>query len=123
MSRAFVLVLLLILPIPSLLDAGPGDPATADKIEEDWELVVASPDPDVTWTRLPLAPSDAPAGRLASRDRCLFAERCPFVMNVCWMTRPNATRRAEQLASCHLIGADLARPRQVEAVRATSDAV
>jgi len=109
-----------------VVEEGPVDAVMANPAHPYTQLLlqsIPSPDPDVTWTRLPLAPSDAPAGRLASRDRCLFAERCPFVMNVCWMTRPNATRRAEQLASCHLIGADLARPRQVEAVRATSDAV
>jgi len=52
MSRAFALGFLLVLPICSALDANLAGPAAADRIEEDWELVIATPDPAVTCPQI-----------------------------------------------------------------------
>jgi hypothetical protein len=41
-------------------------------------------------------------GRLTSRDRCLFAERCPYVMDGCWQARPPAYPTGAQRAACYL---------------------
>ena len=43
--------------------------------------------------------------RSRSRDRCLFAERCPHVMDRCWQARPATLPvREAQTAACYLYG-------------------
>ncbi len=49
-----------------------------------------------------LASGAAPEPRLASRDRCLYAERCPHVMDVCWTRRPALTDRGGRHVACYL---------------------
>lgn len=64
---------------------------------------IPSPDPDVRWGVVPAsAPDELLAGKLASRDRCMFADRCPYVMDMCWDARPPAYRAGAQRATCYL---------------------
>ncbi len=63
---------------------------------------IPSPDPDKRWAGLPPAGQGGPADRLASRDRCLFAERCPYVMDMCWQKRPQHYPAGTQHAACYL---------------------
>lgn len=72
---------------------------------------IPSPDPDERWSGSLFARNHAPEGRLAERDRCLFAERCPYVMPVCWHTRPPMyAAGTHQRAACHLHRPDAAMP-------------
>jgi peptide/nickel transport system ATP-binding protein len=67
---------------------------------------VPVPDPDARWgERIEGTEQTAPV-RTLSRDRCLFAERCPHVMERCWAARPAMMPvRPGQTASCFLYGA------------------
>jgi oligopeptide/dipeptide ABC transporter ATP-binding protein len=66
---------------------------------------VPVPDPDARWTdRIEVSEQTAEV-KSASRDRCLFAERCPHVMQKCWEARPAMMEaRAGQVAACYLYG-------------------
>jgi oligopeptide/dipeptide ABC transporter ATP-binding protein len=66
---------------------------------------VPVPDPDARWTdRLEVSEQTAEV-KSASRDRCLFAERCPHVMDHCWQARPAMMpARPGQVAACYLYG-------------------
>jgi peptide/nickel transport system ATP-binding protein len=66
---------------------------------------IPSPDPDQRWSDAAIQASaldESRAARKISRDRCLFAERCPFVMDQCWQARPPMYEIGEQSASCYL---------------------
>lgn len=63
---------------------------------------IPSPDPDERWQGTGFANNVAPPGAQARRDRCLFAERCPHVMAVCWQKRPPMFAAGEQRAACFL---------------------
>jgi len=66
---------------------------------------VPVPDPDVRWKdRLEVSEQTAEV-KSASRDRCLFAERCPHLMDRCWQARPAMMpARSGQVAACYLYG-------------------
>jgi ABC-type dipeptide/oligopeptide/nickel transport system ATPase component len=40
----------------------------------------------------------------ASRDRCLYAERCSHVMDVCWRVHPPLAARDGRQVACHVFG-------------------
>jgi len=63
---------------------------------------IPSPDPDERWHGLPPSNQTPPAGRADSRDRCLFAERCPYTMDRCWQQRPPRYTVNRQHAACYL---------------------
>ena len=64
---------------------------------------IPSPDPDVHWGVVPAsAPDEISAGRLASRERCMFSDRCPYVMDMCWQDRPPMYPVGGQRATCYL---------------------
>ncbi|HWV35439.1 MAG TPA: ABC transporter ATP-binding protein [Thermomicrobiales bacterium] len=66
---------------------------------------IPSPDPDKRWDAAEMPASGLSMGganRRFSRDRCLFAERCPFVMEHCWERRPPLIQIGEQQAACVL---------------------
>jgi len=63
---------------------------------------IPSPDPDDRADSPAFARNSAPDERLMSRDRCLFAERCPHVMESCWQTRPPMYPVGAQRAACYL---------------------
>ncbi|MBM4419305.1 MAG: ABC transporter ATP-binding protein [Chloroflexi bacterium] len=67
---------------------------------------VPEPDPDARWTdRIEVSEQTAEV-KSASRDRCLFAERCPHVKERCWKTRPAMMDvRTGHVAACYLYGA------------------
>lgn len=67
------------------------------------------PNPAKRWSeKLPLNMAEMTQVKSASRTRCLFAERCPDVMDTCWKTRPDlrrpSTLRADSTheVACHL---------------------
>ena len=58
------------------------------------QLLISSiprPDPRKRWEEdLSTGPlAEVGSGSSSGRDRCLFAERCPAVMDRCWQTRPH----------------------------------
>jgi oligopeptide/dipeptide ABC transporter ATP-binding protein len=67
------------------------------------------PDPEKRWKK-PLSSTVAKdvVGQTMGRNRCLFAERCPHVTDVCWNVRPMLRRPADasskdtQVVACHL---------------------
>ncbi len=63
---------------------------------------IPSPDPDQRWDGTTFPTNNASLDALVRRDRCLFAERCPFVKTVCWTTRPSIRPVALQRVACHL---------------------
>ncbi len=63
---------------------------------------IPSPDPDDRATGPIFARNAAPGGQLVSRERCLFAERCPHVMESCWQKRPPMYPVGSQRAACYL---------------------
>lgn len=88
-----------------VVEEGPVDAVMANPAHPYTQLLlqsIPSPDPDEGWDRLSIARHDASAERLLSRDRCLFAERCPHVMDVCWQSRPATYAAHQQRATCFL---------------------
>ncbi len=66
---------------------------------------IPSPDPDERWSREEVAPEelDKSLQTRTTRRRCLFAERCPYVMPVCWEQRPPMYAAGKgQHAACFL---------------------
>ncbi|HEY3108621.1 MAG TPA: oligopeptide/dipeptide ABC transporter ATP-binding protein, partial [Chloroflexota bacterium] len=64
---------------------------------------VPVPDPDRRWTERITVSEQTAAVKSHSRERCLFAERCPHVMERCWQERPDMRpARDGQLARCFL---------------------
>jgi oligopeptide/dipeptide ABC transporter ATP-binding protein len=66
---------------------------------------IPSPDPDERWGATAIAASeqdDTNAALRLTRDRCLFAERCPYVMQTCWESRPALFDAQPQRAACFL---------------------
>ena len=63
---------------------------------------IPSPDPDKRWGETAFASNPAPPGAQISRNRCLFAERCPHVMPICWAERPPMYAAGEQRVACYL---------------------
>ncbi len=89
-----------------VVEEGPVDAVMANPVHPYTQLLlqsIPSPDPDVTWHQLATRPHEAPMGRLTSRDRCLFSERCPSVMDKCWQSRPPTVRNGPQRANCFLL--------------------
>jgi peptide/nickel transport system ATP-binding protein len=67
---------------------------------------IPTPDPDKRWREtLQFAP-EVKSSQSQNRERCLYAERCPHVMEVCWKERPPLQTSPGQEASwqvaCHL---------------------
>jgi peptide/nickel transport system ATP-binding protein len=64
------------------------------------------PEPEARWSeRLSVGEGDGDE-RSLTRERCLFAERCPHVMERCWVERPELLSvRAGQEARCFLYDA------------------
>jgi oligopeptide/dipeptide ABC transporter ATP-binding protein len=66
---------------------------------------VPVPDPDRRWTERISVSEQTAEVKVRSRERCLFAERCPHVMDVCWTARPPTVPvRSDQSAACYLYG-------------------
>jgi oligopeptide/dipeptide ABC transporter ATP-binding protein len=67
---------------------------------------VPRPDPDQRWQDAPppitlRGPALNGAGP-RGRNNCLFADRCPYVMDVCRHARPRLFQLADQQAACYL---------------------
>jgi oligopeptide/dipeptide ABC transporter ATP-binding protein len=64
---------------------------------------VPSPDPDARWRERMTLTEQTTEKSVLSRERCLFAERCPKVMEQCWQGRPRLwTVSGEHSANCFL---------------------
>jgi peptide/nickel transport system ATP-binding protein len=69
---------------------------------------IPSPDPDERWDGSDIVASGSTASahgteaQLAGRDRCLFAERCPFAMERCWQSRPPFYADEDRRVACYL---------------------
>jgi oligopeptide/dipeptide ABC transporter ATP-binding protein len=88
-----------------VVEEGPVDAVMAKPAHPYTQLLlqsIPSPDPDEKWDRLAAAPHEIPPARILSRDRCLFAERCPHVMEMCWHSRPASYPANAQRAACFL---------------------
>jgi peptide/nickel transport system ATP-binding protein len=83
-------------PVDAVMDQ-PAHPYTQLLLQS-----IPSPDPDERWDTLPPPAQGVHPERLASRDRCLFAERCPHVMEICWQSRPASYPVDPQHAACFL---------------------
>ncbi len=63
------------------------------------------PDPADRWKERLAVTEQTVQSVSPSRDRCLFAERCRFVLDRCWKSRPEPVLvRQGQTASCFLYG-------------------
>ena len=69
---------------------------------------VPVPDPKQRWKDALSDSGEISVYRTPNRDRCLFAERCPRVMDICWKSRP-ALERSSKIevestneVACHL---------------------
>ena len=64
------------------------------------------PDPNKRWQETLLIAPEAKASQSQQRERCLYAERCPLVMEVCWKVRPILSSAEGEMSShkvaCHL---------------------
>lgn len=66
---------------------------------------IPSPDPDQRWDNAAIPASELDElgeSRRGSRNRCLFAERCPYVRDECWARRPPRYLVGEQEVACVL---------------------
>lgn len=76
-----------------IMERGKTEAVTGDPHHPYAQLLMSSvpvPDPNRRWKEdLAVAPlADVGAGISSQRERCLFAERCPLVMDACWQARP-----------------------------------
>lgn len=76
-----------------IMERGSTQGVTGDPHHPYAQLLMSSvpvPDPNRRWKEdLAVAPlADVGTGSSLQRERCLFAERCPLVMDACWQTRP-----------------------------------
>jgi oligopeptide/dipeptide ABC transporter ATP-binding protein len=86
-------------PVSTVMDH-PAHPYTQQLISS-----VPVPDPDRRWTERIGVSEQTAEVRSRSRERCLFAERCPHVMDRCWQARPATLPvREGQTAACYLYG-------------------
>jgi oligopeptide/dipeptide ABC transporter ATP-binding protein len=49
---------------------------------------IPAPNPKLRWKEKLSDSGEISVYRTPNRDRCLFAERCPKVMDICWTSRP-----------------------------------
>jgi len=69
---------------------------------------VPVPNPKQRWKEALTDSGEISVYRTPNRDRCLFAERCPQVMDICWKTRPSLEKPSKpgiestNEVACHL---------------------
>ena len=63
---------------------------------------IPSPNPDQSWDRVERTRNTAAPELMQSRNRCLYAERCPHVMETCWQARPPMYVAGAQRVACYL---------------------
>jgi peptide/nickel transport system ATP-binding protein len=92
-----------------IVERGDTQKVTTEPLHPYAQLLIQSvpiPDPKRRWTEALTAAGETAMVKSPRRDRCLFAERCPYVMDVCWQTRPellaagNGARVSQEVA-CH----------------------
>lgn len=97
---------IMVMSLGRIVERGPVETVMANPAHPYTQQLLSSvpvPDPDQRWTsKVEVSEQTAPVKSL-SRDRCLFAERCPYVMDRCWEKRPAMYPvRQEQAAACYL---------------------
>ena len=73
------------------------------------QLLISSipiPDPDKRWLETLQFPPEVKTSQSQNRERCLYAERCPHMMDECWKVRPPLLtvpgHEASRQVACHL---------------------
>jgi oligopeptide/dipeptide ABC transporter ATP-binding protein len=97
---------IMVMSLGRIVEHGPVETVMANPAHPYTQQLLSSvplPDPDQRWTsKIEVSEQTAPV-RSLSRDRCLFAERCPYVMDRCWEKRPVMFPvRTDQSAACYL---------------------
>lgn len=90
-----------------IVEQGPTPKVTAQPSHPYAQLLMQSipvANPGQRWSEeLKAAPEAVVAGELAAnRERCLYAERCRHVMDVCWQERPPLALNDGRHVACHL---------------------
>jgi peptide/nickel transport system ATP-binding protein len=95
-----------------IVEAGVTHEVTQNPLHPYARLLIQSipvPNPTRRWSeKLPINMAEMTLVKSASRDRCLFAERCPNVMDSCWNTRPDLRKSSDlptdsaHTVACHL---------------------
>jgi oligopeptide/dipeptide ABC transporter ATP-binding protein len=110
---------IMVMSLGRIVERGPVETVMANPAHPYTQQLLSSvpvPDPDARWSsKIEVSEQTAPV-RSLSRDRCMFAERCPYVMDRCWAQRPGMYPvRQDQAAACYLHDAVGARPGLVAA--------
>jgi oligopeptide/dipeptide ABC transporter ATP-binding protein len=88
-----------------IVEEGPVDAVMSQPAHPYTQLLlqsIPSPNPDQRWDLIERTRNTATPALMLSRNRCLFAERCPHVMDVCWQARPPMYVAGSQRAACYL---------------------
>jgi peptide/nickel transport system ATP-binding protein len=93
-----------------VIEAGPVDSVMTEPAHPYTRLLlqsVPSPDPSQRWTNAPPAAAEQASDKLpgavpAGRNYCLFSDRCPHVMDVCFAARPRMYQLGNREAACYL---------------------
>lgn len=94
-----------------IVERGVTERVTVDPLHPYAQLLVQSipaPNPKMRWKDQLTDSGEISVSRTPRRDRCLFAERCPRVMDICWTNQPPLEKPARDAAdyagdvACHL---------------------
>jgi peptide/nickel transport system ATP-binding protein len=89
-----------------VVETGAVEPVIKESRHPYTQLLVSSiplPDPDRRWGEDMVEGAEEDIEHAASRDRCLFAPRCPHVMSVCRQAPPPLYwPRQHQVSACYL---------------------
>ena len=112
-----------------VVEDGPVDDVLATPAHPYTQLLldsIPSPDPDHDWDQIALSPRPGAGGQDDSRERCLFAERCPHVMDMCIGIHARRCTRSGTHAACFLDHPDASpersHPESTSARRAEAEA-
>jgi oligopeptide/dipeptide ABC transporter ATP-binding protein len=107
-----------------IVEQGPVEAVIQQPAHPYTQLLISSlpvPDPEARWhERLEVTEQTAEVGPV-TRERCLFAARCPYVFDRCWAERPEMYPvRSTQVARCFLYDSANAAGEERRAVRTST---